>query len=112
MELYILRNVSLILAVLGLILIYGFSPNQEQAKSTISDIRRDCSGSVAVQGTIGNISYSSNGNIIAQLSQNKSKISLFLKDSSIEEGSNVSVFGRASKFSNQCWIFPERVEPR
>jgi len=112
MELCILRNVSFILAVFGLLLIYLFSPSQSQAKSSIPEIRRDCSGSVAVQGTIGNISYSSNGNLIAQLSQNKSKILLFLKDDSIEEGSNIYVFGKASKFSNQCWIFPERVEPR
>jgi len=112
MNLAILRKISFLLAIFGLLLIYGFSPNQEQTKKSISEIRRDCSGLVTVQGTIGNISYSSTGNLIAQLSQNKSKISLFLKDSSIEEGSNVSVFGRASKFSNQCWIFPERVEPR
>ena len=112
MDIRLLMNLSISLAISSLFLIYFFSPNQSQVKNSIIEIRRDCSGPVAVQGTIGNISYSSNGNLIAQLSQNKSKISLFLKDSSIEEGSNVSVFGRASKFSNQCWIFPERVEPR
>jgi hypothetical protein len=112
MDLATLRKISFILAIFGLLLIYGFSPSQSQVKKSISEIRRDCSGPVAIEGTVGNISYSSNGNVIVELLQNRSKILLLLKDSFVEEGSNLSVFGKASKFSNQCWIFPERVELR
>ena len=52
------------------------------------------------------------GNLIAELYQNRSKIMVFLKDESVQEGDNLSVFGKANRFSNQCWIFPERVELR
>jgi len=105
-------NLSIFLAISSLFLIYFFSPSQSQVKKSIPEIRRDCSGQVAIEGTAGNISYSSNGNVIVELLQNKSKILLLLKDSFIDEGQNLSVFGKASKFSNQCWIFPERVESR
>jgi len=112
MDIRLLMNLSIFLAISSLFLIYFFSPNQSQIKNSIPEIRRDCSGPVALEGTAGKISYSSNGNLIVELLQNKSKILVFLRDKFIEEGSNISVFGKASKFSNQCWIFPERVELR
>jgi hypothetical protein len=107
-----LQKLSFILAAFGLILIYFFSPTQQSIKKSISEIRRDCSGLVNVDGTLGKISYSSNGNLIAELYQNKSKIMIFLRDDTVKEGDNLSVFGKANRFSNQCWIFPDRVELR
>jgi len=112
MDLRPLQKLSFTLAVFGLILIYLFSPTQQSVKKTIAEIQKDCSGLVSIEGTIGRISYSSNGNLIAELYQNRSKIMVFLKDESVQEGDNLSVFGKANRFSNQCWIFPERVELR
>jgi len=111
MNLTTLKRISLFLAIFGLFLVYFFSPTQ-QAKTTIQEVRRDCSGPVAIEGTIVKVSFSSDGNTIAELRQNASKIMVFLRDGFVEEGSNLSIFGKASKFSNQCWIFPDRVEFR
>jgi hypothetical protein len=112
MRLVFLKRLSLLLALLGLILIYLFSPGQQNTATSINQVRKSCSGPVAIEGVIESVSYSSNGNMIAELSQNGSKILVFLEKGLFDEGQNLSVFGKASKFSNQCWIFPDRVEYR
>ena len=99
-----LRTLSFVLAASGLFLIYLFSPNQQSSSSLAS-----CSGQVALEANVSQVSIASNG-MIATIYQNRSKILVFLKDAVAEKGDRISVIGKASKFSNQCWIFPERVE--
>ena len=106
MNLKSLRIISFFLAVLGLSLICLLSPSQEQNRSSLS-----CSGQIAVEANISNISVVSDG-LIATIYKNKSKMLVFLKDTLAQEGDRISITGKASKFSNQCWIFPERVEVR
>jgi hypothetical protein len=112
MNLTLLSRISFLLAISGLILIYLFSPSQDIVKKSIAEVKKNCYGQVEIEGTIDRLSYSSEGSLIGELKQNKSKILIFLRDSLVEEGDNVSVLGKASKFSNQCWIFPDRVESR
>jgi hypothetical protein len=112
MDLIFLKRLSLLLALFGLVLIYFFSPDQQNTATSIKEVRKSCSGPVSLEGTISKIFYSSAGKLVGELKQNTSSITVFLGDSFVEEGSNISVQGKASKFSNQCWIFPERVESR
>jgi hypothetical protein len=111
MNLRLLSTASFLLALTGLFLIVFFYPNQVSVKKSLSTVQKYCYGTVQVEGTVNKISLSQTGNLIAELSQNKSSVMVVLQKV-IEEGSNVSIFGKASKFSNQCWIFPERVELR
>jgi hypothetical protein len=101
----------IILACSGLVLIYIFSPAPADAKSSIAEVRRSCSGAVDLAGTITGLSSSDSG-LIAELSENKSKILVFIRDFWVQEGDNISVSGKANKFSNQCWVFADKVEFR
>ena len=112
MDLVFLRRFSLIAVVAGLILIYLCSPAQLAAKSSISALQKNCFGSVEVEGTVTKLIYSSNAGLTAELTQNKSKIMVFLRDWLVDKGDNISISGKASKFSNQCWLFPDKVELR
>lgn len=106
-----LSAVSLALALVGLILIYLFYPNQAPIKRSISEVNRYCYGTVQVEGVVTKISQSSSGSLVAELTQNKSSIMVILKEF-IQEGDQIFLSGKASKFSNQCWIFSDRVELR
>ncbi len=107
-----LTKVSLTMAASGIVLIYLFFPGQQQEARSVQELRKDCFGPVDLEGTIQKVFHSSNGKLIGELKQNKSTVMVFLGDSLLEKGTNVSVTGKASKFSNQCWIFSERVEVR
>jgi hypothetical protein len=108
MNLKLLRTVSFFLAISGLFLIYLFSPNQEQNRSSLTG---GCSGQMAIEANVSKVSATSDG-LIVTIYQNKSRILVFLKDAFAQEGDRIFVTGKASRFSNQCWIFPERVEVR
>ncbi len=105
MDLKSLRMISFFLALSGLFLIYLFSPTQEQSLSG------GCSGQITIEANVSKISTASDG-LIATVYHNKSKMLVFLKDAFAQEGDRIFVTGKASRFSNQCWIFPERVEAR
>ena len=111
MNFAIIRNLSFILAVFGLILIYSFSPSSDYVKKTVYSLQKNCFGPVSLEGELGSVSYSENG-FTAQLTQNKSKVMVFFRDFMPEKGDNVSISGKANKFSNQCWVFADRVERR
>ena len=108
MHFALLTKVSLAMAASGIVLIYLFSPSQEQNPLGLAG---GCSGQIAIEANISKVSAASDG-LIATIYQNKSKIFVFLKDAFAQEGDRIFVTGKASKFSNQCWIFPERVEVR
>ncbi len=105
MDLNLLRMISFFLAVSGLFLIYLSSPTPEQSPSA------GCSGQITIEANVSKTSVASDG-LIATIYQNRSKMLVFLKDAFAQEGDRIFVTGKASKFSNQCWIFPERVEVR
>jgi len=108
MHFALLTKVSLAMAASGIVLIYLFSPSQEQNPLGLAG---GCSGQIAIEANVSSVSVASDG-LIATIYRNKSKMFVFLKDALVQEGDKIFITGKASRFSNQCWIFPERVEQR
>jgi len=100
---------SIVFSVIGLFLIYSFSPSQKYVSEEISEIKQRCEGFYETQGTLIRVSSSKNGNHIGVLSKDNSSI-LVLLNSSFFKGDKVMVRGQVNEYSNQCWFFPDTID--
>jgi len=97
------------LAVSGILLVWFFSPEQKYAPRSISEIRENCEGYAQTTGKIIRAFYSKKANYIGLLAENNDTVLVKL-DGSFFEGDRIKVFGSASEYSGECWLFPEKVE--
>lgn len=102
--------ISIFFSVLGLFLIYFFSPSQKYMEKDIFEISENCEGSFKTKGILTRTFYSKKGNFIGILSEKNFTLFVLLNDNSFFRGDRIYLEGQANKFSKTCWFFPDKVE--
>ena len=105
-----LTKICFVFSLLGLFLIYMFSPENIYTYKTISEINQECDGSVKTAAHLVKVFYSSRGSLIGLLKEENKTIFVFLKNYSVIGGENILVKGKAEIYRQQCWIFPDNLE--
>ncbi|MFH0987193.1 MAG: OB-fold nucleic acid binding domain-containing protein [Candidatus Micrarchaeota archaeon] len=105
----IIARVSFVLALVGLALVYFFSPEITYQRLTVEQVSESCEGYVSVSGEIVKTFYSQKGNFIVTVSDGNA-VALVVTDPIYKTGDIISLKGRASEYGSSCWIFPEDIE--
>lgn len=96
-------NINLFLfsaAVLGIVLIYFFSPQ--------NDFLASCNGDVKANGTLVKTFFSKNKNVVG-IFKSSDKEFLVNLDEFVDTPKNAEISGRASNYNDACWIFPDEI---
>jgi len=105
-----LGRVSFVFAILGLVFIYVFSPDNIYVYRTVPELSEACEGSVKVTSTLIRTFYSSKGSLLGMFKENDEVIFLHLKNHSVIKGETVLVRGKAELYRQQCWLFTDKLE--
>jgi len=100
---------SLAIALTGLTILH-FLPQTPHKQRTIAETNEECEGKIKTEGMIINTFYSEKGNYIGVISQNNSQALLMLPEKEIFQGDKIELKGRASKYREQCFIFPDKTK--
>ena len=102
--------VCFIFALIGLLLIYVFSPENIYAQKTVSELSQKCEGPVKINAQLIKVFYSSKGSLIGLFEENNASVFIFLKNYSVIGGEQILVKGKADLHKQQCWLFPDDLE--
>lgn len=99
---------SLTIAITGIIIL-GTIPSTSYESKTLKQVKENCQGKISVEGRIIKTFHSEKGNYIGLIAQNNSEILTMLQDNLIT-GDRVKIKGKASRYREQCFIFPEETK--
>ena len=92
-------------SIFGLFLIYMFEPTSEYLKKNPEELSQECTGKIKISGKIEDSYVSKNGNYVAKLASN-----LFVVSEKPIFNEEITVYGRASFYKGNCWIFSDKYE--
>lgn len=101
---------SFAFSVLGLFLVYAFSPEMKYEDKSIFEVIEECNGLYKTEGRLAKTFYSKKGNFIGVLGEEKYTLMVMLDNNSYFAGDMILVKGRASRLSKTCWFFPDAVD--
>ncbi len=102
---------SLTIALTGLIILH-FLPASNYEEKTLKELDQGCEGKIETEGKIINTFRSEKGNRIGIIIEGEYKaLTMLPEDKKIEEN-HVKIRGEASKYREQCFIFPDRIKTK
>ncbi len=104
-----LTKISLLISLTGLSVLY-FYPSSQYKYRTIEEVKEKCEGKVKVQGRIIKTFKSEQNNLIGLMSGNKDEEVLLLLEEHHRPSEELTVKGKASKYREQCFLFPDKIE--
>lgn len=96
-----LLAICLVFSAIGLAIVWAFSGAEYAA------LDGECAGLVRHECALDRVFYSKKGNRVGVCGD----AMLLLNDFYAPPGGRVSVEGKASKYGDSCWIFPDKVAP-
>ncbi len=97
------------LSLIGVLLVYAFSPDSSYKQATIQQITANCAGSFVTNGTVVKQFVSKKGNPIVSLSNANKSILVLLRNTTYFVGDRIQVKGHTSWSSKTCWLFSDEV---
>ena len=105
-----LAKICFCFAILGLVLIYVFSPENIYSHKTVFELSQKCEGPVKISSQLVKVFYSSKGSLIGLFEEENASVFIFLKNYSVIGGEQILVKGKADLHKQQCWLFPDNLE--
>ncbi|MFW5902310.1 MAG: hypothetical protein ACOCTT_00270 [archaeon] len=100
---------SLAIALTGLIIL-NFMPSSTYEEKTLEQINEKCEGKIDTEGVISNTFFSKKDNYIGVMSEKDLEILVMLPKGEVFQGDKVKIEGEASRYREQCFIFPDKTK--
>ncbi len=100
---------SLTIAIVGIVVLQA-SQGIKYTPVSIEHLNVNCKGEVEIKGEVANTFHSNKGNYIGIVSEKGFEVPVILNERKIIPGDQVKILGRASKYREDCFLFPDQVK--